>query len=284
MSDPSRPRRILLVGPSVPLVRAAVSAGFQVWSLCDVRRHPPEELGALSERLLIADFGDEAALKTALDTAAAVGLHVNPPVAVRQLADPDAVQRLVRDNGLCPPGAVEDPAGHRYRVDTLSVHGMHHTVGITVETPYGLLHPAPLAGDTAATLRSVVTSLLDLAGYQYGPAHTLVLLTPRGPATIGCRAVVAEEPIPWLVRTAAERDLVADTFEVLAGRDVAPVRALRFAASVTLPDTWREEVRALPYVRHAVACERGRRGHAVLDADSPEEARERAHDIRRLAG
>ncbi|MER6421972.1 hypothetical protein [Streptomyces sp. NPDC001137] len=284
MNTPPSHCRILIAGPSVPLVRAAASAGFQVWSLCDVRGCPPEELTVLSERLLVADFRDEAALKDALDTAAQAGVYVNPTIAVRQLADPDALRRLVRDNGLCPPGAAEDPAGDRYLVDTLSVHGMHHTVGITAETSYGLLHPAPLAGDTAATLRSVVTSLLDLADYQYGPAHTLVVLTPRGPVTTGCWAVVAEEPVPRLVLTATERDLVADSFEVLAGRDVAAVRALRFAASVGLPDPGREKVRTLPYVRHVVAGEGGRGGHVVLDADSPQEAHERARHVQRLAG
>ncbi|MFF4314737.1 hypothetical protein ACWDFR_07140 [Streptomyces sp. 900105755] len=277
-------RRILIVGPSVALVRAAGAAGFRVWSLCDALRCPPEELAALSERVLIADFGDEAALGNALDAAAEAGLHVNPPAAVRLLADPDAVRRLVRDNRLCRLGIAEDVAGDRYRVDTLSVHGMHRTVGITAETPYGLLHPAPLAGDTAATLRSAATSLLDLAGYQYGPAHTRVVLTPDGPVTTGCGAVVADEPVRRLVRVAARRDLVADTFEVLAGRDVAPVRALRFGASVGFSEAWREEIRALPYVRHIVAGDGERGSQVILEADSAESAHERACLVQQLYG
>jgi hypothetical protein len=284
MRQPPPFRRILLVGPSAALVRAAGAAGFRVWSLCDARRHPPEELAALSERLLVADFGDEAALKAALGAAAEAGLYVNPPAAVRLLADQNAVRQLVRDNRLCPPGAAEDVVGHRYRVDTLSVHGMHRTVAITAETPYGMLYPAPLPGDTTAALRSVVTSLLDLTGYQYGPAHTHVVLTPRGPVTTGCGAGVAEEPVPWLVRVAAGRDLVEDAFEVLAGRDVAPVLALRFGASVVFSGTWREEARALPYVRHVDACDGQRGGQVVLEVDSPERAHELACRIRELHG
>ncbi|MDT0466369.1 hypothetical protein [Streptomyces gibsoniae] len=282
MSTPPPHRRILIAGPTAALVRAAGAAGFRVWSLCDACRCPPEELAALSERVLVADFGDEIALKEALDAAAESGLYVNPPAAVRLLADPEAVRRLVHDNQLCPPEAAQDAAGDRYRVDTLSVHGMHHTVGITAETPYGLLHPAPLAGDTAATLRSVVTSLLDLAGYQYGPAHTEVVLTADGPVTTGCAAVVADEPVPWLVRVASGRELVTDAFAVLAGQDAAPVRARRFAASVTLPEIRPDEVRALPYVRHVVASDGERGGQVVLEAESPEHAVELVSRIKRL--
>ncbi|MEU0334055.1 hypothetical protein [Streptomyces sp. NPDC006193] len=281
MSTPPQQRRILIVGPSARLARTAAAAGFRVWSLSDARRCPPGEVAALSERFLRADFDDEGALKDALAEAADAGLHVNPPLAVRLLARPEALRRFVRDNRLSPPAA-EDAAGERYRVDTLSVHGMHHTVGITAETPYGLLHPAPLAGDTAATVRSVVTSLLDLAGYQYGPAHTVVLLTPHGPAIAGCEAVVAEEPVPALVRVAAGRDMVADAVRVLAGRDVGAVQARRFAASVALPGDGRAGALPLPCL-HPVRESGGRRaGHAVLAADSPQQAAERARDANRL--
>ncbi|PWG10875.1 hypothetical protein DF268_24555 [Streptomyces sp. V2] len=151
--------------------------------------------------------------------------------------------------------------GERFRVDTLSVHGMHHVVGISVETPYGVLFPAPVGGGVAATLRSAVGALLDLAGYQYGPAHTFVVLTPRGPVTTGCRTVVAEGVVAGLVRVAAGRDPVRDAFEVLAGREVAPVRAGRYAVAVS-----------------------GGWGQVVLGAESAEGALELAGRVRELRG
>ncbi|GAQ58607.1 hypothetical protein [Streptomyces acidiscabies] len=262
MSEPSRQSRILLVGPSVEVVRAAGAAGFRVWSLCDAGRCPPGgQLADLSERLMVVDFRDEAALGEAVGVAEKAGLCVNPAGAVRLLGDVAAVRRAGGVNGLARVGG--SGGGELFRVDTLSVHGMHRVVGISVETPYGVLFPAPVGGGVAATLRSAVGSLLDLAGYQYGPAHTFVVLTPRGPVTTGCRTVVAEEVVAGLVRVAAGRDPVRDAFEVLAGRDVAPVRAGRYAVAVAVSGGW---------------------GQVVLGAESAEGALELAGRVGELAG
>ncbi|WP_416968513.1 hypothetical protein [Streptomyces sp. 4F14] len=261
MSEPSRQPRILLVGPSVKVVRAADAAGFRVWSLCDAGGCPSGgQLGDLSERLMVVDFRDEGALAEAVGVAEGAGLCVNPAAAVRLLGDVEAVRGVAGVNGLAR--AEGSGGGERFRVDTLSVHGMHHVVGISVETPYGPMFPAPVGGGVAATLRSAVVSLLDLAGYRYGPAHTFVVLSPRGPVTVGCRTVVAEEVVAELVRVAAGRDVVRDAFEVLAGRDVGPVRAGRFAVAVAVSG-WRR---------------------MVLGAESVGEVLELAGTVRELAG
>ncbi|QNP70206.1 hypothetical protein IAG44_12605 [Streptomyces roseirectus] len=278
MSELSRQPRILLVGPSVEVVRAAGAAGFGVWSLWDARRCPDARLAVVSERLLLADFADEAGLADATGAAAEAGLCVNPPGAVRLLADKEAVRRVGEVNGLVATGSSGAVGGARFRVDTLSVHGMHHTVGITVETPYGVLYPAPVTAGVAAALRSAVASLLDLAGYQYGPACTSVVLTARGPVTTGCRTVVAEEPVAGLVRVAAGRDVVGDAFGALAGRDVVPVRARGFAVAIAVGGLLGERVRELPYVREVVG------GYAVVGAESVDLVVELAGFIRELAG
>ncbi|MGW3355776.1 hypothetical protein ACWDFL_10175 [Streptomyces bungoensis] len=257
-------RRIFLLNPDPRLLQEAAHTGVQV-------------------RSAQVDALDESALRTSLAEAAEAGLYVNPARALRTLADPAAVQRLVRDNRLSPGGTEAAPEDPRLSVETLSVHGMHQAVGITARTPYGLLHPAPLTADTAAEVRAVVTALLDLTGYQYGPAHTSVALTARGPVITGCRAGLGDDPVPELVRAAGGFDLAAGAIAVLAGRLVELARPVRFVAAVVLEGPWKlgsAEVGGLPRVLHVVAPEPSRPGHVVVEADAPEAAERQAAGLR----
>ncbi|KUN78302.1 hypothetical protein AQJ66_31725 [Streptomyces bungoensis] len=259
-------RRIFLLNPDQRLLEEAAHSGVQV-------------------RSAQVDAMDESALRIPLAEAAAAGLYVNPARALWTLADPAAVQRLVRDNRLAPCGIEAAPGDPRLTVETLSVHGMHQAVGITARTPYGLLHPAPLTDDAAAEVRAVVTALLDLTGYQYGPAHTSVALTARGPVITGCRAGLGDDPVPELVRAAGGCDLAAGAVAVLAGRLVEPARPHRFAAAVVLEAPWKPgsaEVGGLPGVLHVVAPEPPRPGHVVIEVDSPETAERQVADLRAL--
>ncbi|MFF5401314.1 hypothetical protein ACFY8K_05380 [Streptomyces misionensis] len=265
MKEDNDASRIFLLNPDPRLLSEAHRAGVQVRSAW-VEAH------------------DESALRPLLKEAAAAGLFVNPARALRLLADPEAVQRLVRDNRLSPDaGAVS--GAPRLTVETLSVHGMHQTVGITARMPYGLLHPAPLTEDTAAEVRAVVTALLDLTGYQYGPAHTGVTLTRQGPVITGCRAGLADEPVPELLKVAGGFDLAAGAVRVLAGKLVEAARPCRFAAAAELSRPWRlgaGEVGMVPDVR--VVSTSGSRGpgHFVVHADSPEGAAQRVTSLSAL--
>ncbi|MET8584051.1 hypothetical protein ABZX39_24705 [Streptomyces collinus] len=266
MKEDNDVRRIFLLNPDQRLVREAAHAGVQV-------------------RSVRVDASDEAALRAPLREAAEAGLCVNPARALRVLSDPAAVQRLVRDNRLSPGGTQVAPGDLRLTVETLSVHGMHQTAGITAVTPYGLLHPAPLTDDTAAEVRAVVTALLDLTGYQYGPAHTSVAVTPRGPVITDSRAGLGDDPVPELVKVAGGFDLAAAAIEVLAGRLVDAVRPNRFAAAALLSPPWRMEttdVGGLPHVRHVTPPEALRPGHLVVHADSPEGAARRVASLKDL--
>ncbi|GHI05748.1 hypothetical protein AQI88_10065 [Streptomyces cellostaticus] len=266
MKEDNDVRRIFLLNPDPRLVREAALAGVQV-------------------RSVRVDVTDESALRVPLAQAAEAGLCVNPARALRVLSDPAAVQRLVRDNRLSPGGTEAAPGDLRLTVETLSVHGMHQAVGITARMPYGLLHPAPLTDDTAAEVRAVVTALLDLAGYQYGPAHAEVTLTPGGPVITGCRAGLGDDPVPELLKAAGGFDLAAGAIEVLAGRLVHAARPNRFAAAAVLAPPWlleTAEVGVLPHVRFVAPPEAPRPGHFVVHADSPEVAARRVASLRTL--
>ncbi|MDI1456787.1 MULTISPECIES: hypothetical protein [unclassified Streptomyces] len=266
MNEDNDVRRIFLLNPDQRLVRQAARAGVQV-------------------RSIRADATDEEALRVPLAEAAEAGLCVNPARALVVLSDPAAVQRLVRDNRLSPGGTEVAPADLRLTVETLSVHGMHQAVAIVARTPYGLLHPAPLTADTAAEVRAVVTALLDLTGYQYGPAHSSVALTSRGPVITGCRAGLPDDPVPELVKAAGGLDLAAGAVEVLAGRLVDTVRPNRFAAAALIGPPWRlpeAEVGGLPHVRHVSPPDAPHPGHLVIGADSPDVAARRMASLRAL--
>ncbi|MFE9453580.1 hypothetical protein [Streptomyces sp. NPDC006739] len=266
MTEHKDDRRIFLLNPDHRLIREAAHAGVHV-------------------RAVRVDARDESALRAPLAEAAAAGLCVNPVRAVRVLSDPEAVRRLVRDNRLSPGEPSPAPGAMRLSVETLTVHGMHQTVGITAATAYGLIHPAPLTDDTAAEVRAVVTALLDLAGYQFGPAHTRVSLTSRGPVITACRAALADDPVPALVKVAGGFDLAAGAIEVLEGRLVDAVRPNRFAAAAVLDEPWRlesAEIGALPHVRSVLPPRNGSPGHLVIHADSPEAAAERVAVLRSL--
>ncbi|MGW2646738.1 hypothetical protein ACWC2T_17885 [Streptomyces sp. NPDC001393] len=266
MKEDNDVRRIFLLNPDQRLLDEAARAGVQV-------------------RSAQADPLDERALRPVLKDAATAGLFVNSARSLRLLADPAAVQRLVRDNRLSPDDAEPAAGTTRLSVETLSVHGMHQAVGITARMPYGLLHPAPLTEDTAAEVRAVVTALLDLTGYQYGPAHTSVVLTPRGPVITGCRAGLAGDPVPELFKVAGGFDLAAGAMEVLAGRLVDAVRPGRYAAAAVLNPPWRlepAEVGVLPHVHHVVPPDSLGPGHLVVHADSPEVAAQRVSSLTAL--
>ncbi|MFD3465281.1 hypothetical protein ACFWWM_02730 [Streptomyces sp. NPDC058682] len=74
--------------------------------------------------------------------------------------------------------------GDKFRVETLTVDGMHLVADIAPEGTAPPLHDAEQAG-----IRSTVRALLDLAGYESGTTRTDVLVSARG-----SRIAAATEP------------------------------------------------------------------------------------------
>ncbi|APU41323.1 hypothetical protein [Streptomyces sp. TN58] len=139
-----------------------------------------EEAGTVAEaRALAEDFP----LPVVIKSADASGCWRTVPVHDRHGLDRWAEQaRAARHSA---PYLVEELlTGAKFRVETLSVDGMHLVAGIT---PEGSAPPLPEA--ERAGIRATVRALLDLVGYEYGTTRTDVLVGARG-----TRIAAAVEP------------------------------------------------------------------------------------------
>ena len=115
--------------------------------------------------------------------------------------------------------------GPEFSVETLTVRGEHHVIGVTRK----LLGPLPHfverghlfgAPDTAETSRvaALAVELLDAVGYQCGPAHTEIILTGDGPRIVESQARLGGDKIPDIIRIAQGFDIKRAMFAALAGR------------------------------------------------------------------
>lgn len=138
--------------PSHQLVRRGAELGFRIWSVWD-----PSQLEAdlaprveeVSEELLLTDFTDETGLREVIARTA----RRHDIDAVLHCGHGDSVLPVVREAwrlGLSPnPPAVYErlqvceegdraPAeAPRVSVETLTVNGTHHVVGMTLNAPRG---------------------------------------------------------------------------------------------------------------------------------------------------
>jgi biotin carboxylase len=191
--------------------------------------------------------------------------------------------------------------GPEFSVETLTAEGEHHLIGITAKrvasgfVEIGHLHPAPLAEPDRAAIAELVTAFLDAAGYRFGPAHTELVLTERGPRIIESQARFGGDRIPLLVRLATGMDMDAVVYQALTGKPIEPPMADRFgcvsffrlAPGVLRSVSGLAEIARLPFVGEFefpfapgdvlpdVVDTFTRHGHVVVDADSPAEAEAR---------
>lgn len=98
--------------------------------------------------------------------------------ALQDLSSVERWAERVATDGKAPPYVTRGPVdGPRFSVETETVDGMHNVARIA---------PAPSGEAERAAMRSLVRSLLDLAGHESGPARTQVVLTPVGPRVVAC--------------------------------------------------------------------------------------------------
>lgn len=226
------------MSPPAHVARKAVESGVQLWTMADPHRTSAEELRTLtqcSESFLAVDESDQAALlRQICDTARLhaitelwylgdgtpvpvhevawqLGLNPNPPESVRALTESS-------DTSM---GAQEKAA---ISVETLSIDGAHHIVGVTARQAAGHLHPAPLnAGDHEEAGRLALAALKS-AGFRTGPAHVRLRRTDGTWQFAGARIGLAPDRIPLLVSLTREIDIEE---ELLTGHtgSVLPVPA-----------------------------------------------------------
>ncbi|MGK3204497.1 ATP-grasp domain-containing protein [Amycolatopsis sp. MEPSY49] len=153
--------------------------------------------------------------------------------------------------------------GPEFSVETMTVRGEHHVIGVTRK----LLGPLPhfverghLFGEpeTAETREAaaLAVELLDAVGYQCGPAHTEVILTADGPRIVESQARLGGDKIPDIIQHARGFDVKRAMFAALAGRTSLPepggsvghIAYFSFPTGVLQSVSGLDAVKALPYV------------------------------------
>lgn len=231
-------------------------------------------------------------------------------VLVRDLAEFEAWGAALDETGYTGPVLVEEYlTGPEFSVETISVHGRHHVIGVTHKrlgppplfVEAGHAHPAPDSVDKAA-IGAMVVAMLDAARYRTGPAHTELRVTPAGPRIIESQARLGGDRIPHLVELATGIDLEGAVFAALAGRspaprtrpDVAWIHYFALPPGVLRSVDGLDAIRALPFVdelsfpfepgaRVPVTVDwRSRHGYVVVSAPSHEAAAWRVTEVESL--
>lgn len=115
--------------------------------------------------------------------------------------------------------------GPEFSVETLTVDGAHHVVGVTRKllgplphfVEMGHVFPEPDSAQNQQ-VAALAVALLDAAGYRCGPAHTEVIVTADGPRIVESQARLGGDKIPSIVQLATGIDLEQEVFAALAGR------------------------------------------------------------------
>lgn len=222
-------RRLLLVSPPAHVARKAAELGIALWSLADPQRTPAEELRTLvecSESLVTVDEGDQAMLLRQVreiarlhaitelwclgdaipmpvhELAWQLGLNPNPPQSIRALtAATDSPESRATS------GAANVPESPAISVETFSIDGIHHIVGMTARRATGHVHPAPLTASDREEAGRRALEVLTSAGFRAGPAHVRLGRTDGTWQFAGGRVGVAPDRIPLLVQLTRGIDL-----------------------------------------------------------------------------
>ncbi|MGW2955869.1 ATP-grasp domain-containing protein [Streptomyces eurythermus] len=223
----------------------------------------------------------------------------------REPQDEAAWRALVDAYDYDGPFLVEEYLqGPEYSVETLSRNGDHHVVGITEKllgppplfVEVGHVHPAPLDPERRQAIEELTTRFLTACGYRFGPAHTEIIFTARGPRIVESQARLGGDRIPRLVELACGLDIEQAIFASLAGRP-APIPQATATAIVrffTFPPGRVGEIRGLETVAGLayvdelslrlnpgdtvaqVRDSKSRHGHVIVHGATAEQARARA--------
>ena len=111
--------------------------------------------------------------------------------------------------------------GPEFSVESFTFNGTTHIVGITRKHLSAPPHFVELGHDFPVprmpALEACVLRALDAVGYDFGPAHTEVRLTERGPVIVEINPRLAGGMIPELVRLSTGIDLIDAYLRALIG-------------------------------------------------------------------
>ena len=199
--------------------------------------------------------------------------------------------------------------GQEFSVETLTVRGEHHVIGVTRKllgplphfVEFGHLFPEPHTARTRQ-VAALAVELLDVAGYRCGPAHTEVTLTADGPRIVESQARLGGDKIPEIIQLARGFDMKRGMFAALAGQPprLGQAKSVGHIAYLSLPNgilrsvSGLDAVRALPFVDTlsfpfsagdvipATVNSKTRHGFVVLTGGDAGQARARADQVREM--
>lgn len=131
--------------------------------------------------------------------------------------------------------------GPEFSVESVTLaRGVTRIVGITRKhlspLPYfvemGHDYPAALTDEERLSIEACVLRALDAVGFDFGPAHTELRLTHRGPVIVEINPRLAGGMIPELVRLATGIDLIDAYLRLLVGDDTELPTATTRTASI----------------------------------------------------
>lgn len=252
----------------------------------------------------LAEVGLPCVVKP-VDESASIGVALcRTPEEVRdRIAELAASRTNSKGQPRVPGGLVERCLfGHEVSVETFTYGGRTTVLGVTDKllgpTPYfielGHTFPSGLPGHARQGAAEVAVAALAAIGFDFGPAHTEVKLTPQGPVLIEINARTGGDFIPDLVRYATgvallEQSIIAHTggepdllprarrgaaIRFLAGR-TGVVATVPDAALVReyFPTVVASRVKAVPGQRTRWPTNSHERiGYVLTCADSPQEA------------
>ncbi|MBF4622772.1 ATP-grasp domain-containing protein [Clavibacter sp. VKM Ac-2872] len=119
--------------------------------------------------------------------------------------------------------------GPEFSVETLSVDGVHHVLGVTEKFTFdaspvecGHVLPARIADEDQMALASAAVQVLDAIGLQQGAGHTEFILTDEGPRLVESHDRMGGDRIALLVELATGVDYTALAASIGAGLPVSP--------------------------------------------------------------
>lgn len=143
--------------------------------------------------------------------------------------DPDigAVQRALEQSGTQDFLVEEFLAGPEFSVETITTRiGEHYVCGVTDkltdERGVEIGHSSPTVVPEASRLAivSLVRRFLDAIGFEWGPAHTEVIVTEAGPRVVESHDRIGGDKIRDLTAHAYGLDLLELTLDLLAGEEL----------------------------------------------------------------